>query len=291
MRPHTSRQPRLLAAVDTVLTSADDPRTAIAAVRRWYHSIEVGGGVVTPGWFDLRPIVDAMPWPDVRGKRCLDVATSDGFLAFELERRGAGEVVAVDVGDHRQWDWELHIGSLGPEYLRHVTGPTPGAGFRAARELRGSKVRLEQMTVYELDPGALGSFDVVVCGSLLLHLRDPLRALAAIRSVCTGQFLCTNQVDLMRSMLLRSQPLIRLDGTSGVTQWWVPNVAGHRQMLRAAGFEIERESRLYSIPFGPAHPRTPRRPRWLVGSFARRLFTGNDGVPHHAVLAHRRESS
>ena len=38
-----------------------------------------------------------MPWPDVRGKRCLDVGTYDGFLAFELERRGAASVVATDI--------------------------------------------------------------------------------------------------------------------------------------------------------------------------------------------------
>lgn len=60
---------------------------------------------MTPGWFDLRPIVDRMPWPDVRGKRCLDVGTWDGFLAFELERRGAAEVVATDIESHEDWDW------------------------------------------------------------------------------------------------------------------------------------------------------------------------------------------
>lgn len=70
--------------------------------------MELAPGVVTSGWFDLRPIVDRMPWPDVRGKRCLDIGTYDGFLAFELERRGAAEVVCTDVDDHRGWDWPAH---------------------------------------------------------------------------------------------------------------------------------------------------------------------------------------
>jgi tRNA (mo5U34)-methyltransferase len=251
----------------------------------WYHSIEVGPGLVTPGWFDLRPIVSELPWPDVQGKRCLDVGTSDGFLAFELVRRGAAEVVAADIGDHQQWDWEMHRRTLGPEYLLHNAGPQKRLGFQVARELLGSSVASAQISVYDLSPETVGKFDVVVCGSLLLHLRDPLRALEAIRSVCDGLFLCTNQIDLGRSLLRRRQPLLRLDGTSGITQWWLPNAAGHRQMLRASGFEIERESGLYCIPFGVAHQPRGLSPRRLLSATARRIFTGHDGVPHHAVLA------
>jgi tRNA (mo5U34)-methyltransferase len=260
-------------------------REQIATVRRWYHSIEVAPGVVTPGWFDLRDIVERLPWPDVRGKRCLDVGTSDGFLAFELERRGASEVVAADIDAHEEWDWELRLRELGPAYLRNVEGAVMGNGFQVARSLLGSSVALERISVYDLSPAAIGEFDVVVCGSLLLHLRDPLRALAAIRSVCRGDFLMTNQVDLRRALVPPDRPLIRLDGTSGLTQWWLPTPAGNRQLLLASGFSPERESGLYCIPYGPAHPPRSRRPRSLISSGIRRLVAGGDGVPHHAVLA------
>jgi hypothetical protein len=37
--------------------------------------------------------------------------------------------------------------------------------------------------VYELAPETVGKFDVVFCGSLLLHLLSPLQALVNIRSV------------------------------------------------------------------------------------------------------------
>jgi tRNA (mo5U34)-methyltransferase len=264
------------------------PAAAVAGVRRWYHCIEVAPGIVTPGLFDLRPIVDRLPWPDVRGKRCLDVGTSDGFLAFELERRGAAEVLAIDIDTHEAWDWEVHVDELGPQYLRAVSGPGMGAGFRTARALRRSAVAFRALSVYELAPDSVGEFDVVVCGSLLLHLRDPLGALAAIRSVCRGQLLCTNQIDLGRSIGRRRAPLVRLDGTSGITQWWVPNAAGHEQMVRAAGFAIERRSRLYSIPFGPAHPPRARRPQSRLRGIAERLATGNEGVPHLALLSRPR---
>src|SRR5439155_4349574 len=82
----------------------------------WYHTLELGDGTVTPGWMDLRPIVERLPWPDVRGKRCLDVGTYDGFLAFELERRGAAAVVATDISDHSQWDWPRAQRERGAEY-------------------------------------------------------------------------------------------------------------------------------------------------------------------------------
>jgi tRNA (mo5U34)-methyltransferase len=262
-----------------------DAAAAVAQVRRWYHCIEVAPGIVTPGLFDLRPVADRLPWPEVRGRRCLDVGTADGFLAFELERRGAAEVVALDLPQPEDWDWEAHTGATGPEYVRAVAGPEVGAGLRTALQLRGSAVQVVSGSVYDLDPAWLGTFDVVVCGSLLLHLRDPLRALAAIRSVCRDRLLCTNQLDLGRTVTHPRAPLFRLDGTSGVTQWWIPNAAGHRQMLRAAGFAIERDSRPYSIPFGPAHPPRGRTPRAHGHTLAQLLITGGRGVPHLAVLA------
>jgi tRNA (mo5U34)-methyltransferase len=266
-------------------TAPADARAAIASVPSWYHTIEVAPGVVTPGAFDLRPVLGQLPWPDVRGKRCLDVGTYDGFLAFELERRGAADVVATDLESHEDWDWELHQRALGPEYMRRVAGPELGAGARVARELLGSSVRIERVSVYDLDPESVGTFDVVVCGSLLLHLRDPLSALAAIHAVCGGVFLSTNHVELGLSVLHPRRPVFRLDGTSGVTQWWLANRAGNRQLLRAAGFEVLEESRLYSEPFGKGHRRPSRSPRGLLGSLVRVALTGRDGVPHQALLA------
>jgi tRNA (mo5U34)-methyltransferase len=46
----------------------------------WWHTIEVAPGVVTPGWWDLRPTAERLPWPGpLDGLRCLDVGTLDGF--------------------------------------------------------------------------------------------------------------------------------------------------------------------------------------------------------------------
>jgi tRNA (mo5U34)-methyltransferase len=251
----------------------------------WYHTIELSPGVVTPGWFDLRAIVDRMPWPDVRGLRCLDVGTYDGFLAFELERRGAAEVVALDIGRHEDWDWPAELRARGPEHLAQLAGPK-GNGFEIAREVLGSEVELVVASVYELAPERVGTFDLVVCGSLLLHLRDPVGALAAIRGVCDGgAFLSAEQVSLGLNLLGRRQPLVRV-GPGERLHWWVPNAAAHARMIEAAGFEVARRSGLYCVPFGPAHPPFERTARNALRLTLQRIACGGIGLPHQALLAH-----
>jgi tRNA (mo5U34)-methyltransferase len=262
-----------------------DPRAAISEVPLWYHTLDVAPGVETPGWFDLRPIVDRMPWPDVRGKRCLDVGTYDGFLAFELERRGAAEVVATDIASHEEWDWPRTMRDRGPAWMEEHAGPEKGVGFRVAKELLGSAVERVLVSVYDLDPDSIGQFDVVVCGSLMLHLRDPIRALEAIRSVCGGLFLSAEEIDLTLSVLPLRRPALRLDGMSDYFQWFIPSAAGHARMVEAAGFTVEQTTKPYAIPFGRGYQLRRRTPKVAAISAARRLLAGGTGVPTHAVLA------
>ena len=263
-------------------TADPEVRRAVAHHPLWYHCIEVSQDLVTPGWFDLRPIVDAMPWPDVAGKRCLDVGTYDGFLAFELEQRGAAEVVATDIGGHEDWDWLPRDAARGAEALAEIAGEK-GAGFRIAANARSSTVRREVCSIYDLSPDVIGTFDVVVCGSLLLHLRDPFRALAAVRSVCDGTFLSAETIDLPLTVTHPMRPSMHLVGAFG--QWAIPNTAGHVAMLELAGFDVIEKSRPYSIPFGPAHPPKDNSPKQLVHAALQRTLGGRRGVPTHAVLA------
>jgi SAM-dependent methyltransferase len=266
-------------------TDAERAHAAIATNPVWYHTLELAPGVLTPGWFDLRPIVDKLPWPDVRGKRCLDVGTYDGFLAFELEQRGAAEVVATDIPSHSDWDWPARLRGGAEERLGALAGQEKGLGFRLAKEALGSAVERAWVSVYDLDPGELGHFDVVVCGTLLLHLRDPIRALEAIRGVCAGQLLSAEEVDLGLTAMHPRRPVARFDGTSELLHWWVANRAGHRRMLEAAGFEVNGESRLYGNPFGPGHPSRSRSPRGLPVALLRGALTRSLGVPCSALLA------
>ena len=70
------------------------PSDAEIASVPWYHTIRLPDGRLTPGYFDVQAVADRSGLPDsLEGKRCLDVGTCDGFWAFEMERRGAAEVV------------------------------------------------------------------------------------------------------------------------------------------------------------------------------------------------------
>ena len=265
------------------MSASTENRRRVEAHPLWYHTIELEPGLVTRGWFDLRPIVDRMPWPEIAGRRCLDIGTYDGFLAFEMERRGAAEVVAVDIADHDEWDWPARLRARGGVELARIAGPDKAAGFVLAAEILRSKVKRHEVSIYDLDVTELGTFDVVVCGSLLLHLRDPGRALDAVRLVTGGLFLSAETIDLSLTLQHPREAVARLNVVDELCQWWVPNVAAHRRMLDAAGFEVVRSSKPYAIPYGPAHP-VPRSTRDRAQWWFRRAVLRGPGVPHVAVL-------
>ena len=150
---------------------------------QWNHVLELAPGEVTDGWFDLRPHVRHYGLPArMDGMRALDVGTWDGFWAFEMERRGA-EVVALDVDRVDQLDW--------PPRLRPESFPAEprGAGFELAKEILGSRVERVVCPIYDATPEELGTFDVVLCGAVLIHLRDALLALERIAGLCRGTFI------------------------------------------------------------------------------------------------------
>lgn len=210
----------------------DDSLAKIAGLQ-WWHTIDVGHGVSTPGGWDLRETSEKLPWPDVTGKRCLDVGTMDGFWAFELERRGAATVVATDVGN-------AHSDVPARRRAQGSGEPLGKTRFALAAELLGSRAEYRERNVYDLDPAVDGEFDVVVMGFVLQMLRDPLRALAAIRSVCRGHLLLLDTVSLPLSLL--PVPLARLDARRGALEWFVFNRRGLIQAVDHAGFEVERST-------------------------------------------------
>jgi tRNA (mo5U34)-methyltransferase len=258
-----------------------------ASVTLWYHTIDLPGGITTPGWFDLRPTVDRLPWPDVSGKRCLDVGTYDGFLAFEMERRGAREVVATDIENHEDWDWPAAARARGGAGLALLAGKK-GHGFEVAKAALGSNVEKRLISAYHLTPEEMGKFDVVVCGSLMLHLRDPIRALEAIRSVCDGWFMSIEEISLPLTLLARGRPVAEVRHSPDACQWSVPNMAAHRRMVEASGFEVTRTFGPFAERFGRGHRAgsllTRLRHRPLL-PLLRRVALGDDGNPHAALLA------
>lgn len=257
----------------------------------WYHTIDVQAGVTTPGWFDLRHALAAIPFPDLAGARCLDVGTWDGFYAFELERRGADEVVAVDLADLAALDYPADVRAA-PGFDPSFTSSQPRtAGFHLVHELRRSSVEWRACSIYDLDPDELGTFDVVVVGSLLVHLRDPVRALEAVRRVTRGVLVSIDFILPSISLLARRRPLFQLNGRGADFQWWLANAAGHRQLLRAAGFDIEASSAPFLLRHG--RPETRGGPRTVHDAKQRALNwvltrDPSAGHAHQALVARPR---
>ena len=198
--------------------------------RSWYHTIELAPGVTTPGWFDLRPFMDAYGLPErLDGKRALDVGTWDGFWAFEMEKRGA-EVVALDLDDERDLDY--------PPRRRPEEFPEEprGQGFHLAKEALGSNVERVSLSIYDATPEELGSFDLVFCGSVLIHLRDQLLALERIAGLCTGTFISAEEYDRLAGLVPFPVSRYLADRDKAVV-FWLPSVRTWRRMLWTAGFD------------------------------------------------------
>jgi tRNA (mo5U34)-methyltransferase len=202
------------------------------AGRRWYHSIDLGHGVVTPGFVDHR---DQLPYyslpASLEGKRCLDVATFDGFWAFEFERRGAAEVVAADISRWTQADVpRLMLKDPAAFELDEETG----GGFEIAADVLGSKVKRIETSVYDLDPAKIGTFDLVFISDLLVHLRDPQLALERAFAVCSGEVIVA---DVYTPTLEGFGGAALAQLTAPGETWWLMSVAALQLMMTVAGFE------------------------------------------------------
>lgn len=272
-------------------TLTDDELRRYVEEREWYHTVELRAGIETPGWFDTRPTAVALPWPDLTDARCLDVGTFEGFWAREMHRRGAREVVAIDILDPRLWDWPAD--STGAMVADLGRRKQHGEGFHVVNDILGTPIEHREMSVYDLDPAVVGNFEMVYVGSLLLHLRDPVRALERVRAVCRdgAHVLVVDAIDLELTLRHPHRPLAELDAV-GRPWWWKPNIAALRRMVEAGGFEVVSCSRPIFLRPG-AGQRLPRwRPSMLRSVSGREaMVTKWRGNPHAAILARPRPAS
>jgi tRNA (mo5U34)-methyltransferase len=228
-----------------------EPEPALARRVReipWYHSMELPGGIRTPGVDDPRRRLRGLHLPDdLTGRSVLDVGAWDGFFSFECERRGAARVVAADSFAWGDRNWSSK------------------EGFELARRALGSRVEDVDVDVMELSPERVGTFDLVLFLGVLYHLREPLTALARVASVAADLLVLETHVD---ALWTRRPAMCFYPGATlghDPTNWWGPNPEAVCAMLREVGF---RQVAVVS-PDGWGY-RGARAARRLLGTLAAR---------------------
>jgi SAM-dependent methyltransferase len=211
---------------------------AIDANPVWYHTIELAPGTVTPGYVDMRKAAAKMLPDDLTGKRVLDIGTFDGFWAFEMERRGA-VVTAIDLEKIDDAQWPPHKRD---ELKREVDdyGVELGHGFRLASQVLGSNVNRVISNVYDVTPERIGGqVDLAFIGTLVLHLRDPVRALDQVRACLSpgAELRLIEPISIALSLRAPRRPSAEFQTLTTPFNWWVPNLAGIDAWLRTARYE------------------------------------------------------
>jgi len=234
------------------LTRDEAARHAARTDIVWFQRFELTRGVYTDGPSSIDFLSQMAGLPQrLDGESVLDIGTCNGGVAFELERRGAGRVLAVDIVD--------------PDLY----------GFNATKELLGSNAEFLQASIYELPRLLDGErFDIVLFLGVLYHLRHPLLALDTVRglsrdSVYIETAVCdAEQPDIANRSVAR---FYRFDDLSGDgTNWFAPTTACLKEWCGSAGMEVQR---LMSWPTGAPERAmvsarvTPGTPEYLQISY------------------------
>ena len=251
----------------------------------WYHTVDLGDGLVTPGLHDYRRSLNEFHFPDdMSGMKVLDVGSATGFFAFEFERRGA-QVVSVELPSLDEVDrfpyqaptqtvgkiaemtaghsayshdsFEEVFNRASPDSFYHYFMDGP---FRLCHSVLDSEVERRYASIYNLSKVDLGAdgFDLVFLGDLLLHTMHPLNALAAVAPLCRGTLVISQHMPTG----FGSRPAVLYVGGDEIgadhSTWWYPNLICFRQLLRKLGFasvEVVGHNTGVSLPAGSYYDR------------------------------------
>lgn len=193
-----------------------------------YHQLDFGNGLVIEGHFNMTKYIGFYNLPiNLERKTILDIGTSSGYFALECARRG-GTVTAIDIYDNQFFELVLSLADININYVKK--------------------------SIYELH-GEFGQFDIVVCGSVLLHLPDPFGALRKIRCVCKDQAIISTACP--EDSMINIRPACEFFGHKSEdgdhwTYWSIGAVA-LKNMLIAAGFTHIINERHFTLVSEPGY--------------------------------------
>jgi tRNA (mo5U34)-methyltransferase len=221
-----------------MMMTREEIQARVGRLGPWFHCIDLGGGLQTktesaigepvehprPTWEKVRA---ALP-EDFNGLSVLDVGCNAGFYAVELKRRGAGRVLGVDSQRN---------------LVRQAV---------FVRDVLGLDIEYRRLSVYDLDPRALGQFDVTLALGLVYHCKHLVLALEKLFAVTRGLLVLetaiypperspgsfTYEVGGLQPLL---HPLAYVENPGeakeAIYNWFLPGVEALTALLRNVGFD------------------------------------------------------
>lgn len=196
-----------------------------------YHRLDLGPDLVIEGDYDMARYLKHYHLPEsMTGMTVLDVGTASGYFALECHRRGA-KVTAIDI-----WDEDCLLAEVSQNL--------------------GLDIRYVKQDLYGVDE-SFGQFDLVVCGSLLLHLPDPVGAARALRSV-TGDRLILATTSTPDSQTA-TEPICHFYGTPAsdgdYSSYWTFSALALERLFLAAGYSRVENVEHFDLDTEPGRPR------------------------------------
>ena len=199
-------------SIDNAAASSEEIARGVSQYD-WYHRIDLGHGIITPGEYDLEPLLPHYGIPDsLEGKDVLDIGPGHGFFSFEFERRGAARVATAELphwADHDASpalrDWFQEVGDSPDKYPYH----RGALDFAIRRDFVGA------------------------AGELF-----------AIRRVCRDQAIICTGIDASPA---QDQPTALFVGTASGQAFWLPTMGCLEHMLLAAGFSRAERVSTFSL--------------------------------------------
>jgi len=188
----------------------------------WFHSINLGDGIVTPGLktrIEISREADVIFGPiSVRDRSVVDIGAWNGGFTVEAKRRGAVRILAVD-----EYAWN------NPELRGKET-------FDLVMKRLGLDVEARLIDIQNANPTAIGRWQVVLFLGVFYHLLDPIAALKCLAAITDEVLVLETHLELqdVAKPAMAFYPGGELSGD--VTNWWAPNRAAVEALLKTVGF-------------------------------------------------------
>jgi hypothetical protein len=209
--------------------------------------MDIPGYGQVEGHWDLRDgIHEYLGGVEFKGKRVLEIGTASGFVCFYMESKGA-EVVAYDLSEEHAWDivpfskfdYEQFV-SDHKAHIRELNN-----GYWLCHGAHNSKAKVVYGTVYGI-PEEIGTVDIAVFSSVLLHVRDPFLALQNALRLTKETVVVTEPIWVRQSFLRRiltnfTKPYMtfmpQFSKCEPKDGWWILTPDIIKEFIGVLGFE------------------------------------------------------